>query len=434
MSGDEIFLEPIERARRVLPGGVNSPVRAFAAVGGQPPFIASAAGCRLYDEDDNEWIDFISSWGAILFGHADPEIVAAVTDAAAAGTSFGLPTEREVEAAELVVGLVPSIEMVRWVNSGTEATMSALRLARAVTGRDKILKFEGCYHGHADPLLVAAGSGVATFGLPDSPGVPASTAADTLVARYNDLNTTEQAFDAAPLAAVIVEPIAGNMGVVPAESDFMVGLAAMCQESGTLLIFDEVMSGFRVAAGGAQELYGVTPDLTTLGKILGHGLPAAAFGGRRDLMENIAPVGPVYQAGTLSGNPLAIAAGVAALERIDADASAQTPAIYAQLEERSARIEAGLDAAIDAVGAPCHVQRVGSMWTLFFTDEPVREYADGAASDVAAFGRFHRHCAAAGVMLPPSAFETCFTTLAHDDAAVDETIATMSEALERTYA
>ncbi len=429
MTEDATFADPFERANLVLPGGVNSPVRAFGAVGGAPPFIESAHGCRMRDSEGNEWIDYISSWGAILFGHADEAIVEAVCDAARRGTGFGLPTEAEVEIAELVVDIVPSIEMIRWVSSGTEATMSAVRVARAATGRDKIVKFEGNYHGHADGFLVAAGSGAATFGEPNSPGVSRGATSDTLLARFNDLNSVAIALESDPCAAVIVEPIAGNMGLVPAERDFLFGLAELCIEHGALLIFDEVMSGFRVAAGGAQELYGITPDLTTLGKIIGGGLPAAAYGGRRELMEMVAPCGPVYQAGTLSGNPLAVAAGIATLERI-----VDSPDIYKTLDVRTGRIEAGLDKAIEALDAPLRVQRVGSMWTLFFTDCEVREFADAQAADLNAFSNFYRRAFGAGVLLPPSGFETAFVTLAHDDEAIDETITTLTTCLERTFA
>lgn len=425
------YAEMLERARRVLPGGVNSPVRAFAAVGGDPPFVTSASGCRVRTTDGRELIDYVSSWGAILLGHADADVVAAVDDAAGRGTSFGLPTWAEVELAETLCSLVDSVEMVRWVSSGTEATMSAVRLARAVTGRDAIVKFAGCYHGHADAFLVQAGSGATTFGRPDSPGVPAATVAATHTARFNDVNSAADAMAVEPCAAVIVEAVPGNMGVVPPEAGFLEALRHLCDEHGALLIVDEVMTGFRLAAGGAQELYSVPADLTTMGKVIGHGLPAAAYGGRAELMSRVSPAGDVYQAGTLSGNPLAVAAGRVALGRIQDD-----PGLYDRLEAASELIEDGLDDAIDSLGAPCRVQRVGSMWTLFFDTEAVREYDDALATDTAAFGRFHRHCLDGGVLLPPSAFEAAFTTLAHadDDDAIAETVRVMGAALERTLA
>jgi len=418
----------LDRAKRVLPGGVNSPVRAFQGVEGDPPFLHSAQGARVRDEDGREWIDYISSWGAILLGHAHPDLIEAVCNAAGRGTNFGLTTEAEIDLAELVCDLVPSIEMLRMVSSGTEATMSAVRLARAATGRDKILKFAGGYHGHADSFLVAAGSGNATFSTPDSDGVLKAVAENTLIARFNDLNSVQQAFDAAPLAAVILEPVAGNMGCIPPEREFLENIRGLCDEHGTLLIFDEVMTGFRLAAGGAQEVFQIMPDLTTLGKILGHGLPAAAYGGRRDLMQMISPLGSVYQAGTLSGNPLAIAAGLIALEAIVED-----PSLYNDLEENAARLEKGLWHAINSRGFPCNVQRVGSMWTLFFTEEKVREFEDAQLADTQAFARFHHYAMQNGVLLPPSAFETAFLTLAHDTETIDETIDALVDAIERTY-
>lgn len=425
------YAEMLERSRAVLPGGVNSPVRAFGAVGGDPPFVESAAGCRLRTTDGRELIDYVSSWGAILLGHADPAVLGAVNEAAARGTSFGLPTWGEVELAELVRELVASVEMLRWVSSGTEATMSALRLARAVTGRDAVVKFAGCYHGHADPFLVAAGSGATTFGQPNSPGVPASTVATTLTARFNDVNSVAAALAAEACAAVIVEAVPGNMGLIPPEPGFLEALRHLCDEHSALLIVDEVMTGFRLAPGGAQELYDVPADLTTMGKVIGHGLPAAAYGGRDDLMSRISPAGDVYQAGTLSGNPLAIAAGRVALERVRDD-----PGLFDRLEAASALIEAGIDDAIEALDAPCRVQRVGSMWTLFFDTEAVREYDDALATDTEAFARFHRHCLEGGLLLPPSAFEAAFTTLAHaeDTSAIEETVAVVAGALEKTLA
>lgn len=417
-----------ERARRVLPGGVNSPVRAFGSVGGEAPVVESAAGARVRAVDGREWIDYISSWGAVVLGHADPDVVAAVEEAAERGTSFGLLTETEVELAELVVEMVPSLDMVRWVSSGTEATMSAVRVARAATGRDHIVKFAGCYHGHADSFLVAAGSGAATHGTPNSPGVPAALADLTLVARFNDLNSVAQAFETEPVAAVIVEPVAGNMGCVPPEDGFLEGLRQICDEHGSILVFDEVMTGFRVSPGGAQELYGVLPDMTTMGKIIGHGLPAAAYGGRDDLMSMVSPSGPVYQAGTLAGNPLAVAAGLATLRRLSDE-----PEIYDALEASSARIEDALWDVIGTLELPVTVQRVGSMWTVFMTETPVREYGDAEAADLAAFGRFFKYAFEEGVLLPPSAFETAFTTLSHDEDTVEETARVLTTALERTW-
>ncbi|MCC7078384.1 MAG: glutamate-1-semialdehyde 2,1-aminomutase [Acidimicrobiia bacterium] len=411
-----------------MPGGVNSPVRAFGAVGGNPPVVEAASGSIVRDVDGREWIDYISSWGAVILGHADPGVVAAVQEATARGTSFGLLTEAEVALAELVVDMVPSLDMVRWVSSGTEATMSALRLARAATGRDHVIKFSGCYHGHADSFLVAAGSGAATHGTPDSPGVPDALAGLTLLARYNDLNSVALAFEAEPIAAVIVEPVAGNMGCVPPETGFLEGLREMCTEHGSILIFDEVMTGFRLAPGGAQELFGVLPDLTTLGKVIGHGVPAAAYGGRADLMSLVSPAGSVYQAGTLAGNPLAVAAGLCTLQRLAAE-----PEIYDEIERHSARLEDGLSDAIVALDIPARVQRVGSMWTVFMSDMPVREFADTDAADLDAFARFFTAAYEDGVLLPPSAFETAFTTSAHEDDTVEHTIDVLTRALDRAW-
>ncbi len=415
-----------ERARGVLPGGVNSPVRAFGAVGGDAPFIASAAGCRVRDGQGREWIDYLSSWGALLFGHAHPDVVAAVAEAAARGTSFGLPTEAEVTLAEMLCRLVPSVGMVRWVSSGTEATMSALRLARAATGREAFVKFAGCYHGHADEFLVAAGSGATTFGTPNSPGVPAAHVEATLLARYNDLNSVAAALESRPCAAVVVEPVAGNMGCVPPAPGFLAGLRDLCDEHGALLVFDEVMTGFRVGPAGAQGRYGVVADLTTFGKVIGHGLPAAAYGGRRDLMEMIAPAGPVYQAGTLSGNPLAVAAGLAVLGRIESD-----PDVYDRIEAASAAIEVAVCDAVRALDADVTFQRVGSMWTVFFSAHPVEDYDDALATDTDAFSRFFRYAFEGGVLLPPSAFEAAFTNDAHDAEAVAETGRVLTTALDR---
>jgi glutamate-1-semialdehyde 2,1-aminomutase len=407
------------RARALMPGGVSSPVRAFRAVGGEPPFIARAEGARLRDADGNEYLDYVGSWGPMIAGHTHPAVVDALTGAVRNGTSYGAPTAVEADLAARIVERVPSMEMVRFVNSGTEATMSALRLARAATGRDVIVKFDGCYHGHSDSLLVAAGSGVLTLGQPDSPGVPAVLAALTVSVPYNDPDAVRAVFEARPgeVACVIVEPVAGNMGVVPPEPGFLEALRAITAEHGALLIFDEVMTGFRVARGGAQERYGVAPDLTTLGKIIGGGLPVGAYGGSAAHMGLISPSGPVYQAGTLSGNPLAMAAGLATLGLVDG------PAAYDALEETSARIEEGLRSSAAEAGTPATVQRVGSMLTAFFTDRAVRDYEDARACDTAAFGRFHAAMLARGIYLPPSQFEAWFISLAHTPADVERTVA-----------
>lgn len=412
------------RAQRVLPGGVDSPVRAFRAVGGTPRFLVKGVGARVHDADGNDYLDYLGSWGPLIHGHAHPTIVEAVVAAAHDGTSFGAPTPREVELAELVAAMVPSIEVVRFVNSGTEATMSALRLARAFTRRDTIVKFDGCYHGHGDGLLVKAGSGPLSLGDPDSPGVPAAMAQQTLSVRYNDLAAVEAAFQANPdaIAAVIVEPVAANMGLVPPEPDFLPGLRNLTRRYGALLILDEVMTGFRVARGGAQALYGVEPDLTTLGKVVGGGLPVGAYGGRREIMTLVAPAGPVYQAGTLSGNPLAMAAGLASL-RLLPDA-----APFDQLERLSAHLEEGLKVAAVGAGVPVQVARLGSMLTVFFTEQPVRNYDDARKSDTAAFGRFFQAMLARGVYLPPSQFEVWFVSLAHSEYDIDFTIGTAQAA------
>lgn len=403
-----------ERAVDVMPGGVNSPVRAFKAVGGSPPFIASGSGPRLVTEDGDELIDFICSWGALILGHAEPAVVVAVEEAARKGTSFGVPTAAEVELAELVTEMIPSIEVMRMVNSGTEATASAIRVARAATGKPGIVKFEGCYHGHADPFLVKAGSGAATFGEPDSPGVPASTVADTHLARFNDLESVEGAFARAGVAAVIVEPVAGNMGVVPPEPGFLEGLRRICDENGAMLIFDEVMTGFRVARGGAQQRYAIEPDLTCLGKVISGGTPSAAYGGREDLMRRVAPDGPVYQAGTLAGNPLAVAAGLATLRHIH-----DHPELYDGLEEMGARLETELDAALRAHGIPGCVQRVGGMLTLFFGPDRVRSWDDAEKVDRDRFARFFSAAYRGGVLLPPSQFEALFLMKAQHEVIGD---------------
>ena len=411
------------RAVEVMPGGVNSPARAFKAVGGTPTFVMSATGPYLTTVDGDDLIDFIASWGALILGHAHPSIVTAVEEAARRGTSFGVTTPQEVELAELIVSLVPSIEVVRMVNSGTEATASAVRVARAATGRSGIVKFAGCYHGHADPFLVKAGSGAATLGVPDSPGVPAATVADTRLARFNDLESVERAFANGDIAAVIVEPVAGNMGVVPPASGFLEGLRRLCDRHGAVLIFDEVMTGFRVARGGAQELYGVTPDLTCLGKVVAGGTPAAAYGGRRDLMRRVAPDGPVYQAGTLAGNPLAVAAGLACLRHL-----ADHPELYDQLEAMGAKLESRLSAALEQHGVAGCVQRVGAMLTVFFGPDVVRSWDEAVTVDRDRFAQFFHAAYRGGVLLPPSPFESLFLMEAHQ-AVIDQAAETLAAAI-----
>ncbi|HVR88025.1 MAG TPA: glutamate-1-semialdehyde 2,1-aminomutase [Candidatus Limnocylindria bacterium] len=412
----------LERAEAVMPGGVSSPVRAYRAVGGEPPFIARGSGARVWDEDGREYLDLVCSWGPLILGHAHPAVVRAVRDQAELGTSFGAPTAGEVELAETIVRAVASVEMLRFVSSGTEATMSALRVARAVTHRDRIVKFAGCYHGHSDALLAKAGSGIATFGLPDSAGVSRATAADTIVVEYNDPSACEAAIDER-VAAVIVEPFAGNMGCVPPAPGFLDALRSMCDRTGALLIFDEVITGFRVARGGAQELCGVRPDLSCFGKVIGGGLPVGAYGGSRALMSVVAPLGPAYQAGTLSGNPLAMAAGIATLAQLDALA-------YARLEALGARLQAILEAAARAANVPAVVQRTGSLLTLFFTDRPVTCDGDTGRVDRARFATFHRGMRGLGMLLPPSQLECWFLSLAHTDADVDAIGAAAAATLE----
>jgi glutamate-1-semialdehyde 2,1-aminomutase len=405
------------RALRVMSGGVNSPVRAFRAVGGDPIFMASGRGSRVKDVDGNEYIDYVGSWGPLVLGHCHPEVMEAVAKVLETGTSFGVSTEAEVELAEEITKAIPSVERVRLVSSGTEATMSALRLARAATGRDKILKFEGGYHGHADSLLVKAGSGVATLGLPDSPGVPRALAELTLTVPFNDAPALAGAFDAHPreIAAAIVEPVAGNMGSVPPAPEFLEALRELTEKQGAVLIFDEVITGFRVAYGGAQAVYGIKPDLTTLGKIIGGGLPVGAYGGKAALMDMVAPSGPVYQAGTLSGNPAAVAAGLKTLEIL------RRSGTYERLEAVSAKLEAGLDGEVRKAGVPATVNRVGSMLTLFFTAGRVINFATAKKSDTAAFGAFFRAALDEGVYFPPAQFEAAFVSTAHTEADVEAT-------------
>ncbi|MCH7813190.1 MAG: glutamate-1-semialdehyde 2,1-aminomutase [Planctomycetes bacterium] len=411
-------------ACRVLPGGVNSPVRAFGAVGGAPPFIARGAGAVLTDIDGNEYIDYVGSWGPLILGHADERVEAAVCKAVAKGCSFGAPTELEVQLAELVIARFASIEMVRFVNSGTEATMSAIRLARGFTGRDKIVKCEGCYHGHVDSLLVHAGSGAITFGTPSSPGVPRGTIADTLVIPYNDPAAARALFDkqGSDIAALLIEPIAGNMGLIPPNKGYLEALRETCDAHGALLIFDEVMTGFRVSAGGAQAVNGVRPDLTCLGKILGGGLPVGAYGGRQEIMERVSPVGPVYQAGTLSGNPLAMAAGVATLQAL------AEPGVYEQLEERSAQLAAGIKEAAAASGVPIYQTRAASMGCVFFSAEPVVDFASASRCDTHRFARYFHAMLDRGVYLAPSQFECFFVSVAHTPEHIERTLAAAGEA------
>jgi glutamate-1-semialdehyde 2,1-aminomutase len=417
--------ELFDRAKRVLPGGVNSPVRAFRAVGGTPFFVARAEGARLFDADGKSYLDYVCSWGPLILGHAHPAVLAAVREAAQRGWTYGAPCEAEVELAEEVRRRMPSLEMMRFVNSGTEATMAAVRLARAATGRDLIIKFDGCYHGHADGFLVKAGSGVATLGLPDSPGVPAALASLTLTAPFNDAQAVADLFTAHrnQIAAVIVEPYVGNVGFIAPDPDFHPALRSLCDRHGALLIFDEVMTGFRVAAGGAQARLGVKPDLTTLGKIIGGGFPVGAYGGRADLMQRIAPEGPVYQAGTLSGNPVAMAAGLATLRET------ARAGFHEELERRTARLVDGLKASARRHGVPVTVDHAGSMWGLYFTAGPVRNYADAKQSDTALFARWHKAALARGVFLAPSAFEAGFVSSAHADADIDFTIRELDAAL-----
>ncbi|MDQ3673822.1 MAG: glutamate-1-semialdehyde 2,1-aminomutase [Gemmatimonadota bacterium] len=421
--------EVMERAREIFPGGVSSPVRAFKGVGGNPIVAARGEGPRIWDADGREYIDFVLSWGALALGHASPIVLQALDETMQSGTSFGMPTLLEVELGEAIRERMPHIEMMRFVSSGTEATMSAIRLARAFTGRDAILKFEGCYHGHADSFLVRAGSGVATLGLPDSPGVPRELAALTLTAAFNDLDGARDVVRSKPggVAAIIVEPVVGNSGFIPPDPGFLAGLRALADESGALLIFDEVMTGFRIAPGGARDLFGVTADVTTLGKVIGGGLPVAAYGGRRDVMELIAPSGPVYQAGTLSGNPLAMAAGLATL-------TALTPALHLRIERRTVAMVEGLRGMANDLGVPFSAGSAGSMWGFFFAAGPVRNFTEAQASDVGLFRRFFHAALERGVYLAPSPFEAAFMSAAHGDPEIATALERLRDAMEQAIA
>ncbi len=415
--------ELFARAREVLPGGVNSPVRSFSAVGGDPRFIARASGSKVYDVDGNEYIDYLGSWGPLILGHAHPWVSEAVKAAVERGTSYGAPTEAEVEIAYAVVNAVPSIEKVRFVSSGTEATMSALRVARGYTGRNKVIKFIGCYHGHADSFLVKAGSGAMTLGVPNSPGVPPGTVEDTITLPFNDLEAVKEAFAKFPdqIAAVILEPIAGNMGVIPPVPGFLEGLREITKQEGAVLIFDEVITGFRVAYGGAQALYGITPDMTCLGKIIGGGMPVGAYGGRAEIMDQVAPVGPVYQAGTLSGNPVAMVAGLETLKLLAKEG------VYEGLDSLAAELTDGMREAAEEFGLPVCINRVGSMFTLFFTDREVRDYEGAASADVDMYKRYFHGLLERGVYVAPSQFEAGFLSLAHTREDVERTLEAVRE-------
>ena len=422
---DETSARLLERAERLLPGGVNSPVRAFRAVGGAPVFISSAKGSKLFSADGREYIDYVGSWGPAILGHAHPAVVSAVQARAESGLGFGAPTELEVQFAEAIVERYPSIQMLRCVSSGTEATMSALRVARGFTGRDVIVKFDGCYHGHSDGLLVKAGSGLATFGTADSAGVPAGVVANTASLPFNDVNALSDLFERerGRVAAVIVEPVVGNMGLVPPQPGFLERLLELCREHGAVSIFDEVMTGSRLSAGGAQGLFGMTPDMTCLGKVVGGGMPLAVYGGKREIMQCIAPLGAVYQAGTLSGSPLAIAAGLATLGALNGE-------VYERLEALTSRLQVGLERALRDARVDGVVQRVGSMLTLFFHRGPVRAWTDAAESDRERFARFHRGLCARGIYFPPSQFEAAFVSAAHTDDDIDRTVEAARAALE----
>ncbi len=420
--------ELFTKAKKVIPGGVNSPVRAFKSIAGvNPLFIEKGEGALIFDADGNSYIDYVASWGPLILGHRHPEVVEALNECLEKGTSFGAPTELETQLAGEIIEAIPSMDMVRMVNSGTEATMSALRLARGYTGRNKIVKFEGCYHGHADFLLIKAGSGALTTGVPTSTGVPESTAENTINAPFNDIETCRKIFEqeGPNIAAVIVEPIAGNMGVVPPEPGFLEGLRKITLQYGTVLIFDEVMTGFRVSYNGAQGLYGIEPDLTCLGKIIGGGLPVGAYGGKRAIMEYISPVGPVYQAGTLSGNPLAVTAGLATLRILKREG------VYQELEEKSARLAEGLQEAVRKAGRPAYVNRVGSMVCSYFTEEPVRDFATACSSDTEAFANYFKAMLQEGIYLAPSQFEAAFVSLAHTEDQIEKTISAAESALKK---
>ena len=421
--------EVMARARELFPGGVNSPVRAFRGVGGEPIVAERGEGARIWDADGKEYIDFVLSWGPLVLGHASPIVLEALEKAMQKGTSFGMPTELEVQLGELIRQRMPHIEMMRFVSSGTEATMSAVRLARAFTGRDSILKFDGCYHGHADSFLVRAGSGVATLSLPDSPGVPASLATLTLTAPFNDLDAAVDLVRSNKngVAAIIVEPVVGNSGFIPPNPGFLEGLRKAADDVGALLIFDEVMTGFRIAPGGAKERFGVRADLTTLGKVIGGGLPVAAYGGRREIMERVAPSGPVYQAGTLSGNPLAMAAGLATLSTL-------TPALHSKIEKRTATLVEGLQKIAEQLKVPLTAGHAGSMWGFFFTSRPVRNFMEAKASDVNLFRRFFHAALERGIYLAPSPFEACFMSAAHGDAEIEAALEKMRDAMEQAIA
>ena len=415
-----------EKAQALIPGGVNSPARAFRAVGGDPIFFERGEGALLFDVDGNSYIDFVGSWGPLILGHRYPSVIEALREVLEIGTSFGAPTEREVEMAQLICELVPSIESVRLVNSGTEATMSAIRVARGFTGRDLVVKFIGCYHGHVDSLLVKAGSGVATLGISDSGGVPKSFSETTIPLPYNSIAAVEECFAARGdrIAAVILEPVVGNMGCVPPQTGFLEGLRDITAKHGALLVFDEVITGFRVGLGGAQQHYGIKPDLTTLGKVIGAGLPVGAYGGRRDIMEKVAPLGPVYQAGTLSGNPLAVAGGLAMLRTLRG-----TPGLYESLDAKGARLQEGIAAAAEKAGVPVTINRIGSMFTVFFNPNPVTDFDGASACHTERFARFFRGLLERGVYLPCSQFEAAFASTAHTEAQLDEAIAAAQDVL-----
>ncbi|MBN1252410.1 MAG: glutamate-1-semialdehyde 2,1-aminomutase [Bacteroidales bacterium] len=422
-------LTEFNRAKKSIPGGVNSPVRAFKSINGEPIFIKKGKGSKIYDIDDNEYIDFVSSWGPLILGHAHKDVVKSIKETAENGTSYGAPTIIESEIAELIIDMVPSIESVRMVNSGTEATMSALRLARGYTNRELIIKFEGCYHGHADSFLIKAGSGAITLGLPDSPGVTKGTAKDTLVAKYNDIQSVTELFEKHKnqIAAVIIEPVAGNMGVIKPQKGFLEALRKITKENGALLIFDEVITGFRLAKGGAQEYFGITPDITTLGKIIGGGLPVGAYGAKKEIMDKLAPSGPIYQAGTLSGNPLAMAAGLTSLKIMN-----ETPDFYKNLEKKAAKLEKGIKENIEKTGVNAIINRVGSMLTLFFTDlKEINSYTDAISSDTAKYAKYFQLSVNNGIYIAPSQFECAFISAAQTDEDIENAIKANFEALKQ---